>query len=300
MLTTAGLLFYYDSKLHRVDALANYPGRPAAAPGTTWLLVGTDSRDDLSEAERDRLGTGYAEGARTDTIMLAHVTGDGTPMLISIPRDLYVDIPGLGKDRVNAAFNDGGARLLVQAVEGLLGFRVDHYAEISFGGFDRLVDGIGGVEVCLDAPMSNPEANIELPAGCQRLDGAQSLGLVRNRYGLPGGSDLERIANQRMFMSALVSQAMSPGVLLNPFRLFPFLNGATASLTVDSGAHIWDLAWLGDKLRGDVVTTSLPTDDAGDGGGVNSSDATEAFLGYLRKGELPPEELRTQDSPQVG
>ncbi|GAC58871.1 putative LytR family regulatory protein [Gordonia hirsuta DSM 44140 = NBRC 16056] len=292
VLTPLGLLFYYDAQLHRVNALASYPGRPGSTPGTTWLIVGTDSRDDLTQEEKDRLTTGDSDGARTDTIMLAHLPRSGTPMLISIPRDLYVPIPGMGSHKINAAFNEGGPQLLVRAVEGLSGLRIDHYAEIGFGGFDRLVDAVGGVQMCLDLPLRDPLAGLNLPAGCQRLDGAQALGLVRTRA-FPN-ADLARVVNQRKFMTALMKRAASPAVLLNPFRLIPFLNGAVGALTVDDGDHLWDLGWLAFRLRGGPVTTTVPTggsDYTVDGDSLLPDQSTTDFFDYLRRGKPVPAEL---------
>ncbi|WP_454164085.1 LCP family glycopolymer transferase [Gordonia iterans] len=300
LLTPIGLMFYYDSQLHRVDALQAYSGRPANTPGTTWLIVGTDSRADLSQDQKDKLATGDSDGARTDTIMLAHLPPSGKPMLISIPRDLYVAVPGLGNHKINAAYNDGGPQLLVRTVEELSGLRIDHYAEIGFGGFDRLVDAVGGVEMCLDRPLRDPKAGLRLKAGCQKLNGAQALGLVRTRA-FPN-ADLERVVNQRKFMSALMSRALSPAVLLNPFRLFPFLNGVTAALTVGKNDHLWHLAWLGFKLRGDTVTTTVPTGGTvytGDGDSLATDASTAEFFDYLRRGRPVPAELLSDDGGAV-
>ncbi|UQE75174.1 LCP family protein [Gordonia sp. PP30] len=292
VITPVGLMFYYDSKLHRTDALASYSGRPSNTPGTTWLIVGTDSRADLSQAQKDKLATGDSDGARTDTIMLAHLPPRGKPMLISIPRDLYVPIPGMGSHKINAAFNEGGPKLLVQTVENLTGLRIDHYAEIGFGGFDRLVDAVGGVTMCLDQPLHDPKAGLHLKAGCQKLNGAQALGLVRTRA-FPN-ADLERVVNQRKFLTALMHKGSSPGVLLNPFRLFPFLNGAVDSLTVAEGDHLWNLAWLAYKLRGDTITTTVPTggpEYTDDGDSLAVGQSTHDFFDYLRRGQSIPADL---------
>ncbi|MCK0439107.1 LCP family protein [Gordonia alkaliphila] len=295
VLLPVGVLFYYDAQLHRVDALAAYAGRPAGTPGTTWLIVGTDSRADLTQDEKDKLATGDSDGARTDTIMLAHLPPSGSAMLISIPRDLYVPIPGMGSHKINAAFNEGGPQLLVRTVEDLSGLRIDHYAEIGFGGFDRLVDAVGGVQMCLDQPLRDPKAGLRLKAGCQTLNGAQALGLVRTRA-FPN-ADLERVVNQRKFLTALMHRAMSPSVLLNPFQLFPFLNGAVAALTVADGDHLWHLAWLGYKLTGDTVTTTVPTGGStytDDGDSLATDQSTADFFDYLRRGKPVPTDLLSE------
>ena len=294
-------VFYYDSKLTRVDALASYAGRPGNAPGTTWLIVGSDSRSDLTQEQKDNLATGDSDGSRTDTIMLVHKPPSGKSMIISIPRDLYVNIPDYGMHKVNAAFNFGGPQLLVRTVEELSGLRIDHYGEIGFGGFDTLVDSVGGVQMCLDQALDDPKAGLKLPAGCQTLNGKQALGLVRTRA-FPN-ADLERVVNQRKFLSALMSKATGPSVLLNPFRLVPFVNGAVGSLTVDNGDHIWNLIGLAFALRSDPITTTTPiggNEYTDDGDALSVGDDTTQFFEYLRKGQPVPENLLSTGGGAVG
>ena len=117
--------------------------RPAEQPGTTYLMVGSDSRAGLSPEERKELGTGNASGQRTDTIMMLH-TGSGPNLLMSIPRDSLVEVPGYGTTKINAAYAFGGPKLLTQTIEQNTGIRVDHYVEIGIGGFVDLVDAVGG------------------------------------------------------------------------------------------------------------------------------------------------------------
>ena len=166
---------WVDSSLHRIPALADYPERPASGSGTTWLLVGSDSRQQLTPEQQTDLATGGDLGTgRTDTILLVHLPGLGssTPTtMVSIPRDSYVEIPGYGSDKINAAFVEGGAPLLAQTVEQATGLRMDHYAEIGFDGFAVMVDAVGGVTMCPAEPIDDPLAGINLPAGCQELDG---------------------------------------------------------------------------------------------------------------------------------
>ncbi|MCF8587274.1 LCP family protein [Gordonia sp. HY285] len=299
LITPVALMFYYDAKLHRVDALTNYAGRVGDTPGTTWLVVGTDSRADLSQEDKDKLATGDSDGARTDTIMLAHIPTSGKPMLISVPRDLYVPIPGQGSHKVNSAFNAGGPQLLVQTVEQFSGVHIDHYIEIGFGGFDKLVDAVGGVEMCLDKPLRDPKAGLRLPKGCQTLDGAQALGLVRTRA-FPN-ADLERVVNQRKFFSALMSKATSPSVLLNPFKLIGFANGAVDAVTVAKGDHLWNLAWLAFRLR-NPVTTTVPTDGdqvTDDGDSLVPGETTSKFFEYVSRGVEVPDDLLTASTGSV-
>ena len=255
-----GTAFWIDTKMHRIAALPDYADRPAAGKGTTWLLVGSDSRQGLTPEQQAELGTGGDIGnGHTDTILLVHVPGlwsDTPTTMVSIPRDSYVEIPDYGSDKINTAFAVGGAPLLAQTVEQATGVRLDHYAEVEFDGFARLVDAVGGVTMCPAEPISDPLAGIELPAGCQKLNGRNALGFVRTRA--TPRADLDRMVNQRQFMSALMHRAASPGVLLNPLRWSPMANAAADSLTVDSDDHIWDLARLGWALRGDLTTTTVP------------------------------------------
>jgi LCP family protein required for cell wall assembly len=264
----AGIWVYLEFSINRTSALHDYAGRPAAASGTNWLIVGSDSRAGLSAADQQRLATGDVAaaggGQRTDTIMVAHIPDNSTkPTLLSLPRDSQVKIPGHGTNKINAAFSFGGPPLLVETVEGATGLHIDHYAEIGFGGFANIVDAVGGVNMCIDKEMDDPVTGVKIPAGCQTLDGAQSLGFVRMRHSAATPrSDLDRIANQRKFIGALVSTIASPGTLLNPFSFFPVLASAPAALTMDSGDHVHNLVGLALALRGissgGVVTTTVP------------------------------------------
>src|SRR5690606_38952188 len=144
------------------------------------------SRDGLDAERQAELDTGGVAGRRTDTVVLVHIPeGDGKPTMVSLPRDSYVPIPGHGKDKLNAAFAYGGPQLLARTVETATGVRIDHYAEIGLGGFADMTDAIGGVDICVEEPMQDPKANLDLQAGCQTLDGPQALGYVRTRARRP-------------------------------------------------------------------------------------------------------------------
>jgi LCP family protein required for cell wall assembly len=263
LLSCAGILggtLWLETALQRKAVLADYPDRPASGRGTTWLLVGSDSRQGLTVEQQQALATGGDTGnGRTDTILVVHVPafGSGTPTtMVSIPRDSYVPIPGYGRDKINAAFAMGGAPLLAQTVEQATGLHLDHYAEIGFSGFAVLVDGLGGVTVCPTEPIDDPLAGINLPAGCQKLDGRGALGYVRSRA--TPRADLDRMVDQRQFMSALLHRAASPAVWLNPWRWYSVPHAAVHALTVDHGDHLWDLARLGWALHGPTTTLTVP------------------------------------------
>lgn len=298
-----GTGYWVDTSLRRIPALAAYEDRPASGRGTTWLLVGSDSRQGLSEEQQAALATGGDVGnGRTDTILLVHVPGlasSAPTTMVSIPRDSYVEIPGYGQDKINAAFSLGGAALLAQTVEQATGIRLDHYGEIGFDGFAELVDAVGGVTMCPPEPISDPLAGIDLPAGCQELDGRNALGYVRTRA--TPRADLDRMVNQRLFMSTLMQRATSPGVLANPLRWYPMARAASGVLTVDEGAHVWDLARLGWALHGDLTTTTVPIADftSGDSGSVVvwDDDAARRLFDALASDSAVPQDVLNTSEP---
>jgi LCP family protein required for cell wall assembly len=263
LLGCAGLLggaVWLESAMHRQTVLTDYPGRPASGQGSTWLLVGSDSRRGLTVEQQEALATGGDTGnGRTDTILLVHLPalGSGTPTtMVSIPRDSYVPIPGYGRDKINAAFAMGGGPLLAETVEQATGLRIDHYAEVGFSGFAVLVDAVGGVTVCPREPIDDPLAGIKLPAGCQKLGGGNALGYVRSRA--TPRADLDRMVDQRQVMSALLHRVTSPVTWLNPWRWYSVPRAASNALTVDHGDHVWDLARLAWALHSAPVTLTVP------------------------------------------
>jgi LCP family protein required for cell wall assembly len=264
LLLVGGTWVYLDVAIDRVPALAAYDGRPAAGQGTNWIIVGSDSRAGLDAQAQERLRTGDTAGKRTDTIMIAHLPDNSAePTLLSIPRDLDVDIPGHGRNKVNAAFAFGGAPLLVRTVERFTGLRMNHYAEVGFVGFAAMVDAIGGVEMDIPTEMRDDVTGVTIPAGHHQLDGAAALAFVRMRKSeATPRSDLDRIANQRMFIGAFVDQIASPGVLLNPLHLVPLIGAIPDALTIGTGDHLHHLAVLGRSMRGiasdSVLTGTLP------------------------------------------
>lgn len=223
------------SRIDKVDAIADDHGS-AQSDGRVFLVVGSDSREDLDDEEQQDLGTGSTAGQRADTIMLVHVPTSGRPALISVPRDSVVDIPGRGSGRVNAAFAYGGPALLVETLETNTGVAIDDYVQIGFGGFADIVDALGGVEMCLDEAIQDERAKLDLPAGCQELAGDEALGYARARYFDPR-ADLGRVERQRELVSAIADEALSAGTLLNPVELTrtAFAGGDAFVLDEDTG-----------------------------------------------------------------
>ena len=207
---------------------------PAAASGTNWLIVGSDSREGLTDEQVKDLHLGKIGGRRTDTIILLHKPDSGTPTLVSLPRDSYVPIPGHGRDKLNAAYAFGGAPLLAQTVETVTGLRIDHYSEVGFGGFVGMTDAVGGVELCPKRKIRDRKSGLDVAKGCQEMDGPTALAYVRARYFDPQG-DLGRVQRQQEFLGAVFDEAASPATLLNPFRILKLGNAATTALTIDEG-----------------------------------------------------------------
>jgi LCP family protein required for cell wall assembly len=214
--------------------------RPPEAPGYTYLLVGSDSREGLTAEERAEYTTGDAAGRRTDSIILVHVPeGGGKPAMVSIPRDSFVPIPGHDSNKINAAFALGGPNLLVQTVEQVTDLRIDGYVEIGFAGFANVVNSVGGVEICVPFPMDDPKAGINLAKGCQNLDGKNALGFVRARYSDPRG-DIGRAERQRQFLAAIMKKAATPSTVLIPTRYWGFTHASAEGLIVGEDTSMRD------------------------------------------------------------
>ena len=296
LVLVVGFAVYIDFSIGRTDALP--ASSTASSKGTNWLIVGSDSRQQLTDAERKEYATGDESSQLTDTIMLLH-TGSGPTTLVSIPRDSLVNIPGFGVAKINSAYGKGGGpegggpELLVKTVEGATGLRIDHYAEIGFGGFVGAVDAVGGVEMCVPEAIKDPKAALNIKAGCQELDGATALGYVRTRA--TAGSDFARVERQRAFLSARVKKATSPATLVNPFRVVPLTSAVTAAITVDQSDHVWNLAGLGFAMRGisagDGVTTTVPVGSTPTIGGQSvvqwDKNRASALFTALKNDEKP-------------
>ncbi|MBO0846205.1 MAG: LCP family protein [Nocardioides sp.] len=236
--------FFAWSKVSQVDA---FPAgnRPPDTPGTNYLIVGSDSRAGLTPEQRKQLHTGNDSGQRTDTIMLLHV-GSGPDLLMSIPRDTSVPIPGHGTTKINAAFAYGGPKLLIQTVEDLTQIHIDHYLEIGFGGFVNVVDAVGGITICPTHAMNDPLANLHVQKGCQHADGPTALAYARSRHADPQLGDIARGGQQRQVVNAVAHKALSPWTFLNPFRYWNLNMSAADSLTVDQGMGVFAMgraAW---------------------------------------------------------
>ncbi|MFH8805434.1 LCP family protein [Streptomyces sp. NPDC017936] len=259
--TTVATYFWADSKLQREVDLSKVIDRPEGGEGTTYLIVGSDSREGMSAEEKKELHTGSAEGKRTDSMMILH-TGSNGDTLISLPRDSDVEIPsfvgsesgkryeGTGRHtKLNAAYAEDGPELLVRTVEFNTGLRIDHYVEIGFAGFANIVDAVGGVEIDIPQDIKDTKSGADFKKGKQTLNGEESLAFVRTRYAL-AGSDLDRTKNQQKFLAALANQVATPGTVLNPFKLYPTMGAGLDSLIVDKDMGLYDLASMFFAMKG--------------------------------------------------
>jgi LCP family protein required for cell wall assembly len=249
----------------RVDAIPRSDSVTAVlsplgdSPMENYLLVGSDSRAGADPSDPDFAGIGdeaQTSGKRSDTIMiLRHDRTTGALALVSLPRDLWVEIAGTGSsNRINAAYSQG-PDVLVQTVQSALGIPVHHYVEVDFQGFKRLVDSVGGVEVCFRAASRDLHTGLNIPdPGCYVLDGVQGLQYARSRYfeelidgewQIDGTADLGRTARQQAFVETALRTAID-ATLENPFRASGVIDAASTSLLLDSST---DLVTMARQLR---------------------------------------------------
>ena len=266
--------------------------RPAANPGTLFVLAGSDSREGMTAEEQAELGTGNDAGRRSDTLMLLYVPLAGRAALISVPRDSYVTIPGHGKNKINAAYSFGGPELLVATVEQATGLRVDGYAEVGFGGFAHLVDAVGGIEVCPAEAIKDRDSSLDIPAGCQQFDGTTALGYVRMRKADPLG-DLGRVQRQREVLGILARQVVSPATVLLPWRYWAVNRAGAGALTLGRDDGPADAALFLGVARiavGDGLMLTVPvgnadlTTAAGSAVAWDAASAKELF-GEIARGD---------------
>lgn len=243
----AGYVYFkLNGNLKSVDidqALGTDRPKKADNGSENILVLGSDTR----AGGNKKLGGGTDDGsARSDTAMIVHVyKGHKKASVVSIPRDTLIDRPACtdtkGKQypaangvMFNSAYSTGGAACAVKTVESITDLRMDHYLEVDFAGFQRLIDDLGGVEVTTTKSIDDPDSHLKLKAGTHRLDGEQALGLVRTRHGVGDGSDLGRIQLQQAFIKALVNQVKDVGVFTNPKKLLDLAETATKTVTTDS------------------------------------------------------------------
>src|SRR3954468_14208965 len=266
------------------DGNTDAQGSDHAGEAMNLLLVGRDSRAGLTPEQAAEFSTGDPEGLlNTDTMILVHVPADGSAAaFVSIPRDLYVDIPGYGEAKLNSAFGRGyndaegsdaekeaaGARLLIQTISGATGVQIDHFAEVNLLGFINISSIVGGVEVNLCNATEDPLSGAHFEAGVQTISGAEALAFVRQRHGLP--SELDRQVRQQVFLAGLIRNVLSENLLLNPVKQRQVIQQVGTSVTGDQGLNLFDLAAQMQSVKPDDITFQTTpgladaVEDAGD------------------------------------
>jgi LCP family protein required for cell wall assembly len=280
------------------------------------LLVGSDSRERTEGELAEATGKGEegAEGQRSDTIMVLHIDASTQKAaILSIPRDLYVPIAGTGyRDKINTAFSLGGAPQLIQTIQESLGIWINHYVEVDFAGFERLVNTLGGVKMYVPAPARDHNTGLDIPqAGCVQLDGFQALAYVRSRYyeSYQGGrwvadesSDLGRIERQQDFIRRMMKKAVSQGVT-NPITLNRMVKIGVDNVTLDRGMSTKDIVTVARRFRSldpdTVEMRTLPTTRAFRGDAdvqvIDEEGAQELIDKINGKGEVDAGQVRTSD-----
>lgn len=277
-------------------AQASGSAEPSATPSRTapvdsgqldFVLMGSDSRD-ASDS-----GAG-----RSDTLMLVHLNADRSKAyLISFPRDMWVDIPGHGKAKINAAYAYGGTALTVQTLQNMLGITVDHLAVMDFAGLIALTDQLGGVTITNDHAFTSH--GFSYPTGKITVSGEKALWFVRERHALPRG-DFDRAENQRKVVKAIIAKGLSPKVLSDPTRFTAFVGALAANTTVDDGLTddvISGLVLSSRLTPSSIITLQAPVSGTGtsaDGQSIDIVDQaqlaeladalrTDSVDAYLRK-----------------
>ncbi|MGY2067537.1 LCP family protein [Blastococcus sp. SYSU DS0619] len=330
LLTGAGWGWYLgqvaSATVNRTDAIptAGNDGTNGAGEAMNLLLVGNDSRSSLTKEQLAELNAGTDSGTNTDTMILVHVPADGSKAsFVSFPRDSWVDIPGYGEDRLNAAYAYGrmnapdgaseevrsaqGSQLLVQTVSQLTGLRIDHYAEVDLLGFFELSSVVGGVEVNLCKAVDDREwSGAYFPAGVQTISGADALKFVRQRhnYGPQGRGDFDRIIRQQVFIAGVLRKMLSEDVLLDLGKQRELVQAAAESLTVDKSLDLLQLAeQMQSVTAGSIDFQTVPnvgTDDE-DGKSIvrlEDEDALQAFFADL-SAEPQQEAPATTEAPKT-
>ena len=242
--TAWGFTSYINDTIGRVNA--GTAGTPASGP-LNVLLAGVDQRSGLTRHQELALHVGNDVSSNSDTMMLIHVSGDRSRVtVISIPRDSWVNIPGHGFNKINAAYGLGGPKLVVQTVEANTGLTINDFVQVNFLGFVKVIDALGGVNICLPFAVDDPYSGLHLAKGQHHVSGITALEYARDRHSF-ATSDLARIQDQQHLLSSMLTEAISSGTLANPVKLDRFLHAALAAIKVDQGLNV---AALADQMRG--------------------------------------------------
>ena len=272
----------------------------------TVLVLGSDSREVLTPEERRELGTGDAEGERTEVISLARLDpDDGEVRLLSIPRDTLITRCDGSSGRINAAYGigevdgRGGATCVVQTLKDWLGVRIDHVVKVDFRGFVDIVDSLGGVSMYLDEPLQDDDAHLDLDAGCVQLDGADALAFVRARH---IDDDFGRMGRQQRFISELRDELAGVGTFDDPTRAYRVAEAVARAVELDDSLTLNRIQQLVREHRGtiqggidgQVVPGALETID-GAAYVRADEDRAEELLRWLMTGDDPADRSTTSE-----
>jgi LCP family protein required for cell wall assembly len=247
---------YVSGKLGRVDA--GTAGTPDTGP-VNIVVAGIDTRDGLTHRQEVELHVGADVSMNSDTLMLVHISADHSRVqVISLPRDSWVNIPGHGLNKINAAIGLGGVPLMVKTVEQVTGLVVNDFVEVNFLGFVKVIDALGGVDICLPYAVDDSYTGLHMTAGVHHVDGITALKFARDRHSF-AASDLARIGDQQQLMSSVFAEATTSGLVANPFRLQQFVSSLSDAVTVDKN---FNLVRMADELRGlrssDITFQTVP------------------------------------------
>ena len=289
------LVLVFNFRLNKLPPLSE-SSSVASPQGQTWLVMGSDSREEKKDPALKGVPLGKFEGARADSIMLLSVAQSMTGLsLTSLPRDLLVEIPAYGDrsaklNKINAAYSFGGPELALQTVQNFTQFEIQHYLEVGFVGLINLVDAVGGIEVCPNQDFADEKAGLYLQAGCQMIDGKTALAYSRARYTDPKG-DLGRVERQQEIIKSVVKKVTSISTLLNPVAQFRIAWNLGDAITVDENTNSFDLVLLLLAAMREMNSGTLPVESGGSIENVGSvlvpvePDAS-AILDDIRNGNL--------------
>jgi LCP family protein required for cell wall assembly len=243
------LYVYADKKLGHVKGNTPHVGGPCVQHACSYLILGNDSRKGLTKGQQTYFGNGKTvKGQRSDTILLIRADPrQQRAVVLSFPRDLWVHIPGQGMGKINSAY-EGGPDRVAQVIQNLTGLHVNHFLSVNFVGFENVVKTLGGVPICIDRPLYDKLAGLNLQAGCQRLNAFQALAFVRARH-VCGDKipDFSRITRQQQFLRAVMAKVLSVGMI---FHAKTLIDQVAPNLLVDKDLNLADIIYLTTKLRG--------------------------------------------------
>ena len=295
VLLTAGSAWavtsWISSNVGRVNA--GTAGTPESGP-LNIVVAGVDVRSGLTPQQQLALHVGHDVSSNSDTLMIVHVSADHRSVqVISLPRDSWVNIPGHGMNKINAAFGLGGPALMVTTVAANTGLTINDYIEVNFLGFVKVIDALGGVDICLPYAVNDSYSGLTLAAGMHHVGGITALEFARDRHSF-ATSDLARIQDQQQLLSTMFREAISSGTLTDPIKFARFLSAATSAVTVDQNLNV---AKLADELRGismnEVSFTTVPignynyTTPTGESALLWNSTAASALFSQLKNDHAP-------------